>query len=77
MHSCHCVQQTVILLCSILCFCGYSDFVKRSVSNVTEPSPAPELEVPQENPNPNHLHRFVSEGDAAGVRLVGITAHPD
>ncbi|QHO17825.1 E3 ubiquitin-protein ligase KEG [Arachis hypogaea] len=45
-----------------------NDFVKRSVSNVTEPTPAPELDVPQEMPNPNHLHRFVSEGDAAGVR---------
>ncbi|KAL5170081.1 E3 ubiquitin-protein ligase KEG [Glycine soja] len=39
---------------------------KGSVSNVMEPSPVPELEVPQENPN--HLHRLVSEGDTAGVR---------
>ncbi|KAK7243338.1 hypothetical protein RIF29_38131 [Crotalaria pallida] len=43
-----------------------NDLVKGSVSNVTEPSPVPELEVPQENPN--HLHRLVSEGDATGVR---------
>ncbi|KAK7271492.1 hypothetical protein RJT34_27441 [Clitoria ternatea] len=44
-----------------------NDFVKGSVSNVTEPSPAPpELEVPQENPN--HLHQLVSEGDVTGVR---------
>lgn len=50
-----------------------SDIVKGSVSNVTEPSPVPELEVPQENPN--HLHRLVSEGDATGVRLVGVTTH--
>lgn len=40
------------------------------MSNVMEPSPVPELEVPQENPN--HLHRLVSEGDTAGVRLVGV-----
>ncbi|XP_027922382.1 E3 ubiquitin-protein ligase KEG [Vigna unguiculata] len=39
---------------------------KGSVSTVMEPSPIPELEVPQENPN--HLHRLVSEGDTAGVR---------
>ncbi|RDX78258.1 E3 ubiquitin-protein ligase KEG, partial [Mucuna pruriens] len=39
---------------------------KGSVSNVIEPSPVPELEVPQENPN--HLHQLVSEGDTAGVR---------
>ncbi|XP_047163362.1 E3 ubiquitin-protein ligase KEG [Vigna umbellata] len=39
---------------------------KGSVSTVIEPSPVPELEVPQENPN--HLHRLVSEGDTAGVR---------
>ncbi|KAJ1426940.1 Protein kinase domain [Sesbania bispinosa] len=43
-----------------------NDFVKGSVSNVMEPSPVPELEVPQENPN--HLHRLVSEGDVTGVR---------
>ncbi|XP_061360034.1 E3 ubiquitin-protein ligase KEG-like [Gastrolobium bilobum] len=43
-----------------------NDFFKGSVSNVTEPSPVPELEVLQENPN--HLHRLVSEGDATGVR---------
>lgn len=36
-----------------------------------EPSPVPELEVPQENPN--HLHRLVSEGDVTGVRLAGVT----
>ncbi|XP_027340639.1 E3 ubiquitin-protein ligase KEG-like isoform X2 [Abrus precatorius] len=43
-----------------------NDLVKGSVSNVTEPSTVPELEVPQENPN--HLHRLVTEGDVAGVR---------
>ncbi|XP_019427356.1 PREDICTED: E3 ubiquitin-protein ligase KEG-like [Lupinus angustifolius] len=43
-----------------------NDFAKGSVSNVTEPSQVPELDVPQENPN--HLHRLVSEGDATGVR---------
>ncbi|TKY49724.1 E3 ubiquitin-protein ligase KEG [Spatholobus suberectus] len=43
-----------------------NDIDKGSVSNVMEPSPVPELEVPQENPN--HLHRLVSEGDTAGVR---------
>ena len=42
------------------------------MSNVMEPSPVPEMEVPQQNPN--HLHRLVSEGDTAGVRLVGVTA---
>ncbi|CAL0335141.1 unnamed protein product [Lupinus luteus] len=44
-----------------------NDSVKVSVSNVTEPSQVPELEVPQENPN-HLLHRLVSEGDASGVR---------
>ncbi|KAL9321767.1 hypothetical protein ACSQ67_009820 [Phaseolus vulgaris] len=39
---------------------------KGSVSTVMEPSPVPELEVPQENPN--QLHRLVSEGDTPGVR---------
>ncbi|KAE9616293.1 putative protein kinase TKL-Pl-1 family transcription factor C2H2 family [Lupinus albus] len=43
-----------------------NDLTKGFVSNVTEPSEVPELEVPQENPN--HLHRLVSEGDATGVR---------
>jgi len=52
--------------------CEYSGLDnKGSVSTVMEPSPIPELEVPQENPN--HLHRLVSEGDTAGVRLVGVT----
>lgn len=44
-----------------------SDLVKGSVSNVAEPSPIPELEVPQD---PNRLHQLVSEGDVTGVRLV-------
>ncbi|WJX36648.1 hypothetical protein P8452_24505 [Trifolium repens] len=42
-----------------------NDLVKGSVSNVTEASPVPELEVHQD---PNHLHRLVSEGDVTGVR---------
>jgi len=53
-------------------FCEYSGLDnKGSVSTVMEPSPLPEFEVAQENPN--HLHRLVSEGDTAGVRLVGVT----
>ncbi|KAE9621535.1 hypothetical protein Lal_00033022 [Lupinus albus] len=44
-----------------------NDSVKGSVSNVTEPSQVPELEIPQESPN-HLLHRLVSEGDATGVR---------
>jgi E3 ubiquitin-protein ligase KEG len=48
-------------------FFSCSDLVKGSVSNVTEASPVPELEVHQD---PNHLHRLVSEGDVTGVRLV-------
>lgn len=46
-------------------FFSCSDLVKGSVSNVTEASPVPELEVHQD---PNHLHRLVSEGDVTGVR---------
>lgn len=42
-----------------------NDLVKGSVSNVTEASPVPELEIPQD---PNRLHRLVSEGDVTGVR---------
>jgi len=53
--------------------CEYSGLDnKGSVSTVMEPSPVPELEVPQENPN--QLHRLVSEGDTPGVRLVDVTA---
>lgn len=52
-----------MLYISFLC----SDLVKGSVSNVTEASPVPELEIPQD---PNRLHRLVSEGDVTGVRLV-------
>lgn len=59
-----------IVLYNVIHLCGYSGLDKGSVSNVMEPSPVPELEVPQENPN--HLHRLVSEGDTAGVRLVGV-----
>lgn len=50
-----------MLYISFLC----SDLVKGSVSNVTEASPVPELEIPQD---PNRLHRLVSEGDVTGVR---------
>ncbi|KDP40550.1 hypothetical protein JCGZ_24549 [Jatropha curcas] len=43
-----------------------SSFAKYAGSNVTEPSPASDLEVLQDNPS--HLHRLVSEGDVRGVR---------
>ncbi|XP_020108735.1 E3 ubiquitin-protein ligase KEG isoform X1 [Ananas comosus] len=44
----------------------YSDPVKASLTNATEPSPTSVLEV--FHYNPNVLHRLVNEGDSAGVR---------
>ncbi|KAH9686311.1 E3 ubiquitin-protein ligase KEG [Citrus sinensis] len=41
-------------------------FTKFSTSNETEPSPASDVEVFQDNPN--NLHQLVSEGDVSGVR---------
>ncbi|KAJ4824066.1 hypothetical protein Tsubulata_032581 [Turnera subulata] len=43
-----------------------NSFAKYPVSNQTEPTPPPDLEVFQDNPS--HLHRLVSEGDVCGVR---------
>ncbi|KAI4332960.1 hypothetical protein L6164_017825 [Bauhinia variegata] len=43
-----------------------NDYVQSSLSNMTESSPRPVLEVCQDRPN--HLHRLVSEGDVRGVR---------
>ncbi|KAI4323566.1 hypothetical protein L6164_023161 [Bauhinia variegata] len=43
-----------------------NDYVKSSLSKVTESSPGSVMEMCQEKTN--HLHRLVSEGDARGVR---------